>query len=113
MMKSTISTMAHTAMRVGVVALVLLIPGVASAATGTLFPQTYATVLDSAGNPISGAKVCVYSAGTTTPEITYTNVGLTVANSNPIVADSAGRFVAYLAHGHSYNFVYQSAAGTA
>lgn len=94
-------------------ALILLLPRLVSGATGTIMPAPFLTVLDASGNPISGAKICVFQAGTTVFETTYTDVALTVPNTNPIIADSAGRFTAFLAHGHSYKFVYQSAAGSA
>ena len=71
----------------------------------TLTPTPYQTVLDSDGNPVSGAKVTTYLAGTTTAAATYTTSTGDVANANPIVADSAGRFVAYLSAGASYKFV--------
>jgi hypothetical protein len=41
---------------------------------------------------------------------TYTDVGLLIANTNPIIADSSGRFVAFLTQGLSYKFVYTTAA---
>ena len=71
----------------------------------TLTPSPYQTVLDSDGDPVSGAKVNTYLAGTTTAASTYTTSVGDVANANPIVADSAGRFVAYLSAGLSYKFV--------
>jgi hypothetical protein len=92
---------------------VLLLQRGGRAATGTLVPALYQTVLDSNGNPVSGAKVCTYLSGTTTPVTTYTDVGLTVPAANPITADSAGRWAAYLATGVSYKFVLQDATGTA
>ena len=49
-------------------------------------------VVDSVGAPISGAKAYFYLTGTTTLVNTYTTVGRTVANTNPVIADSAGRF---------------------
>jgi hypothetical protein len=39
----------------------------------------------------SGYKLYTYVAGTTTPVVTYTTSGLTVANSNPVVLQSNGR----------------------
>lgn len=52
--------------------------------------------LDSSGNPISGATLTVYTAGTTTPAAIYRDALLTVPMSNPTTgsdkADSAGRF---------------------
>lgn len=80
-------------------------------ATGTLAPAPYQTVLDANGNPVSGAKINTYVAGTTTPAATYSDVALSVANTNPIIADSAGRYVAYLSPGASYKFVIQDASG--
>jgi len=74
-------------------------------------PAPYQTVLDTSGNPVSGALIYTYVAGTSTPATTYTDVALSVANTNPIVADSSGRFVAFLTPGSSYKFVYQDSGG--
>jgi hypothetical protein len=49
-------------------------------------------VLDANGDPYSGAKAQFYATGTTTPQATYSDAGLTTPNANPLVADSAGRF---------------------
>lgn len=80
-------------------------------ATGTLAPVGYFTLEDSAGAPISGGLVLTYVAGTTTPATTYQDAALATPNANPIVADSAGRFVCFLAAGQAYKFLYQSALG--
>ena len=40
----------------------------------------------------AGAKLTFYKSGTTTKQDTYTDSDLTVAHSNPVVADSAGYF---------------------
>lgn len=40
----------------------------------------------------AGFKLNFYIAGTTTPLDTYSDVGRTAANTNPVIADSAGRF---------------------
>jgi len=79
----------------------------------TLTPTPYQTVLDSDGNPVSGALINTYLAGTTTAAATYTTSTGDVANANPIVADSAGRFVAYLSAGLSYKYVVTTAGGDA
>lgn len=83
-------------------------------ATGTLAPAPYQTVLDNDGVSLSGALVYTYIAGTTTPIDTFSASDLTVpnTNANPIVADAAGRFVAYLTPGLSYKFLYKTATGT-
>jgi len=75
----------------------------------SLMPSPYFTVFDSAGNPVSGACIWVYLASTSTPTPTYTSVTLGTPNTNPIVADSAGRFGAWLAAGISYKFQFETA----
>lgn len=79
--------------------------------TGTLAPSPYLTVLDGNGNPVPGAKIYTYAAGTTTLISTYTDAALTVANHNPIIADSAGRYTAYLIPGTGYLFDIQTSTG--
>ena len=77
---------------------------------GTLTPTPYQTVLDDDGVAVSGAKIYTYEAGTTTNATTYTTSALNVANANPIVADSAGRYVAYLAAGANLRFIIKTSA---
>mgnify|MGYP005816940903 FL=1 len=77
---------------------------------GTLTPTPYQTVLDDDGVAVSGAKIYTYEAGTTTNATTYTTSALSVANANPIVADSAGRYVAYLAAGANLRFIIKTSA---
>lgn len=102
-------------MRNGLVLLALLVcaPGRWAAAQGTLAPAAYQTVLDDSGNTAPGALITTYVAGTTTLATTYTDKALSVQNGNPIVADLFGRWVAWLAPGASYKFVFQLADGTA
>ena len=78
---------------------------------GTLTPTPYQTVLDADGVSVAGALIYTYTAGTTTPATTYTTSALAVANANPIVADSAGRYVAYLPAGANMKFLFKTAAG--
>jgi len=80
-------------------------------ASGTLAPSPYLTVLDGNGNPVPGARIYTYAAGTTTPIATYTDAALSVANANPIIADAAGRYVVYLTPGTGYLFDIQTSAG--
>jgi len=47
--------------------------------------------IGSNGRPLAGGKVYTYSTGTTTPKATYTTSAGTVANTNPVILDSAGR----------------------
>ena len=78
---------------------------------GTLTPTPFQTVLDTDGVAVSGALIYTYVGGTTTAAATYTTSALSVANANPIVADAAGRFVAYLPAGGNFKFLYKTAAG--
>ena len=88
--------------------LLLLFSAPLWADTYTLAPAAYQTVLDSTGNPVSGACIWTYLAGSSTPAATYSDTNGT-ANGNPIQADSAGRFTAYLVTGNSYKFVVEAA----
>lgn len=80
-------------------------------ATGILSPSPVFTGFDANGDPLSGGLLSTFLAGTSTPAATYTDVGLTVANANPVVLDSAGRAVLFLTAGQSYKFVLKNAAG--
>ena len=46
---------------------------------------------DNNGNVLSGGLLYTYEAGTTTPQTTFTSRSGTIANTNPIILDSAGR----------------------
>lgn len=59
---------------------------------GALLPEVVIRAVDSAGLAMSGAKLYFYLTGTTTPANTYTSSALSVANANPVVADSGGLF---------------------
>lgn len=78
---------------------------------GTLTPTPFQTVLDTDGVAVSGALIYTYVGGTTTAATTYADASLATPNTNPIVADSAGRFVAYLPAGGNFKFTYKTAAG--
>jgi hypothetical protein len=80
-------------------------------ATGTIAPTPKFTGLDANGNPVAGGLLYTFTAGTSTPINTYTDVGLTVANANPIVLDSSGRATIYLTPGSSYKFNLQTSVG--
>jgi hypothetical protein len=57
-----------------------------------LFWLSGQTLVDGTGTPYAGAKANFYVTGTTTRLDTYNSAGLSVANSNPVEADSDGRF---------------------
>jgi hypothetical protein len=46
---------------------------------------------DNNGVPLAGGLIYTYEAGTTTPQATYTTSTGTIAHTNPIVLNSAGR----------------------
>ena len=91
-------------------ALLVLLPALGFG-QGTVAPAPFQTVFDNSGKIASGAKVSVYAAGTSNLVTSYQDAGLTTPNTNPIVADSAGRFVAFLSPGSAYKFVYQTSSG--
>jgi hypothetical protein len=64
------------------------------------------------GAALAGGKIYTYLAGTTTPVATYTTSAGTVANSNPIILDAAGRVPnqIWLTAGSAYKFVVKTSA---
>ncbi len=79
--------------------------------TYTLAPYAYEQFFDDNGNPLSGGLLYTYASGTATLATTY-RTGSGTTNANPIVLDSAGRCVIYLAP-TSYKFILKNSAGVA
>lgn len=71
-----------------------------------------AQLFDNNGVPLSGGLLYTYEAGTSTPLVTYTSPAGNIANSNPIVLDSAGRppQEIWLEGDFAYKFVLQNAS---
>ena len=69
---------------------------------------------DNTGLPLNGGLIYTYQAGSSTALATYTDVGGTIANSNPIVLDSSGRSTneIWLTYGYYYKFVVKTSAGS-
>jgi hypothetical protein len=67
---------------------------------------------DNNGLPLSGGLLYTYQAGSSTLLTTYTTVNGTIANTNPIVLDSAGRPAneIWMQTGYSYKFILQTSA---
>lgn len=67
---------------------------------------------DNNGIPLAGGLLYTYAAGTSTPIATYTTASGSIANSNPIVLDSAGRppNEIWLNGSYSYKFVLQNSS---
>lgn len=100
---ATVSSISPVAMMLNILAMLLL--SVASVfAQGTVMPAPKFVGLDNAGLIVAGGKLCTYASGTTTPQPTYSDVGLTTPNSNPVILDSAGRATVYLS-ATSYKFI--------
>ena len=80
----------------------------------SLFAGAGAQFFDSNGVPLAGGLLYTYAAGTTTPQTTYTTSVGNIANSNPIVLDSAGRTAneVWLTNGSTYKFVLKTSTAT-
>ena len=52
--------------------------------------------LDSNGAPLVGGKLYTYAAGTTTPQVSYTDYGGGTPNTNPVILDSRGEASVWL-----------------
>lgn len=71
-----------------------------------------ARATDSNGVLLPGAKLFFYATGTSTPQSTYTTAALSVAHTNPVVADSSGKFPAiYFNPNLIYRGVLKDASG--
>lgn len=70
--------------------------------------------VDSNGNPLSGAKLFTYTAGSSTKRTTYTNQAGSASNANPIELDANGRppDPIWLIGGVSYKFVLAPSSDT-
>jgi len=67
---------------------------------------------DANGNTLSGAQWFFYTTGTTTPQPVYTNATLSVAHTNPVVADAGGEFPAiYFDSNLVYRGILKTASG--
>jgi len=72
----------------------------------TIFLNPSLLALNTDGTRISGAKLYVYEAGSTTPTDSYSDEALTTPRDNPVDADADGLFpVIYLDDTVSYKFV--------
>ena len=55
------------------------------------FGSLDAQYFDDAGDPLISGKVYFYESGTSTLKTTYSDVNLTIANTNPVILTAAGR----------------------
>lgn len=68
--------------------------------------------MDNNGDPLNGGTVTVYDAGTTTSRNIYSDTALSVAASNPITLDSAGRHGMLYTAATAYKLVVKNSSGT-
>lgn len=64
-----------------------------------LTPVPKIQFFDANGHPLAGGKLYSYSAGTTTPLVTYTDQAGTSANTNPVILDARGEASVWLGTG--------------
>lgn len=76
----------------------------------TIFTQGRFSAEDAAGAPLVGGLLHTYSSGTTTPKATYSDPGLTAANTNPIALNARGEAQVWLGSG-AYSMRLTDAAG--
>jgi hypothetical protein len=76
---------------------------------GSLLPQPKQLFQDANWNPLIGGKIYTYAAGTLTPKTTYQDTALTIANTNPTVANARGEVLMYGAG--AYRVILKDAAG--
>jgi hypothetical protein len=69
-----------------------------------LFRRQGDQVCDAAGVPLSGGSLSYFRAGTSTLQTTYSDAAGTVANTNPVVLNSAGRLITPVYLGDSYDY---------
>jgi hypothetical protein len=60
--------------------------------SAVLFQPPWFTPVNASGRPYPGARLHLYRAGTTTPVTVYADSSKSATLSNPVVANSAGRF---------------------
>lgn len=73
----------------------LYLAGGSIATGGTLLPPGEQQFFDSNGVVLSAGCVFFYIPGTLTPKATYQNSAQTIANTNPVQLDAAGRAIIY------------------
>lgn len=79
--------------------------------TAYLPPVIFGQEFNANGDPLVGGLLYTYVAGTSTPQVTYTDAAGTVPNTNPIVLDASGRYSMRLGTGLSYKIVLKDADG--
>jgi microcystin-dependent protein len=74
---------------------ILYLSGGSIATSGTLLPNGMQYFTDNNGLPLSAGCVYFFVPGTMSPKATYQDSGQTIANTNPVQLDAAGRAIIY------------------
>lgn len=77
-----------------------------------IFADFFFTGLGSSGEALPNATLTFYATGTSTLQTVYSDNALAVPLSNPVVADSAGRFPAIFLQDLTYRAVLATSGGT-
>lgn len=72
------------------------VPAFAQATAGATFIYGQYQWFDNNGTVLSGGKICTFAAGSATPHSTWSDSGLSVLNTNPVILNSGGRASIYL-----------------
>jgi len=78
--------------------------------SGTPFLEPTRQFLDNTGAILAGGKLYFWAAGSSTPQNTYSDPGLTTPNANPVILDSSARATIYLS-ASVYKVELQTSAG--
>lgn len=79
--------------------------------SGSRYVTPFAFATDGTGTPYAGGQLFFYASGTTTPQTTYADAGLTVPNPNPVPANSAGVWPSIFLTTSPYKVVFEDANG--
>lgn len=79
--------------------------------TGTLSPVAIQQFFNNNGIPLAGGQLASYLAGSNTPTPIYSDQGLTIPLSNPVILDAAGRAPELFLDAKSYKLVLRDALG--
>ncbi|MDA8249417.1 MAG: hypothetical protein M0Z28_09570 [Rhodospirillales bacterium] len=80
--------------------------------TTAISPLPMQRFTDNNGNPLSGGKLFVYLAGTTTKTTTYTDSTGSTPNTNPVILNTRGEASVWLTPGANVKFVLSPSTDT-
>lgn len=75
------------------------------------FRNVVEQAFDQNGDPLPGALLYCYNPGTLTAKTVYSDQGLTIAITQPVVADAAGKFTQVFLQASTYRFILKTSAG--